>query len=114
MNELTSVQLVKYIETHAIELKIGYVYESTSGRIAKKIMLELIKAGYADFILLRDDEVSAWWNSLIKAANTAFYAYQEQLRLYELKLSAWEKLSDDERKMLKIRKPIKPKDIFQG
>lgn len=114
MNELTSAQLFKYIETHAIESKIGYPYDNSSGRIAKKIMLELVKAGYADFILLRDDEVSTWWNSLIKAANTKFNAYQEKLRLYELKLSALEKLSDDERKMLKIRKPIKPKDIFQG
>ncbi len=87
------------------------VYLSKDGRIARKVMIELVKAGYADFLLLRDDEVREWWDKVYSGVRAKFERYQEKVRNYELKLSAYEKLTPEQRKVLGVRKPIKPKGL---
>jgi hypothetical protein len=87
------------------------VYISKENRIARKIMIELIKAGRSEFLLLRDDEVSQWWNNIYSGVRESFEKYQEKVRLYNIKLEAYNKLSAAERKTLGIRKPTKPKGL---
>lgn len=82
-----------------------------SERISRKIMIELVKAGYADFILLRDDEVASWWNRIYSGVHEKIAKQKEKIRLYNIKLEAYNKLSAAERKILGIRKPAKPKDL---
>ncbi len=86
-------------------------YMSKEGRIARKVMIELVKAGYADFLLLRDDEVRNWWDRIYSGVRAKFEKYQEKVRLYEIKLEAYNKLTAAERKTLGIRKPQKPKGM---
>lgn len=86
-------------------------YITKDQRLARKIMVELVKAGRAEFLLLRDDEVSQWWNKLYGNVQEKFDKYQEKVRLYEIKLAAYNKLSAAERKTLGIRKPAKPRGL---
>ena len=87
------------------------VYISKPERIARKVMIELVKAGRAEFLLLRDDEVSGWWNKLYGGIETKFAKHQERVRVYNIKLEAYNKLTAAERKTLGIRKPAKPKGL---
>lgn len=80
-------------------------------RISRKIMIELLKAGRAEFLLLRDDEVASWWNKIYSGVHEKFAKHQEKIRVYNVKLEAYNKLSADERKVLGIRKPAKPKGL---
>lgn len=88
-------------------------YISKQEKIARKVMVELVKAGYADFILLRDEEVSLWWGKIYGGVRQRYEKWQEKTRIYELKLAAYEKLTKEERKTLGIRKPTKPKNFEQ-
>jgi len=103
---LTS-EVMEYIERGFAE--DGYMYKPE--RLARKIMLELIKAGRAEFLLLRDDEVSDWWGKIVGGIQSKIVKHKEKVRVYELKLQAYNKLSAAERKTLGIRKPVKPKDL---
>jgi len=84
-------------------------YMNKSERLARKIMLELVKAGRSEFLLLRDDEVSEWWGSIVGGIQDKIAKHKEKIRVYELRLQAYNKLTAAERKTLGIRKPIKPK-----
>ncbi len=87
----------------------GDFYGNRDQRIARKVMVELVKAGRSEFLLLRDDEVSKWWGNILTSATTAVETYREKMRVYEIKQAAWAKLTEEDRKILKIRKPVEPK-----
>lgn len=89
----------------------GEYYISKEGKIARKVMIELVKAGRADFLLLRDEEVADWWNKIYSGVREKFEKYQERVRIYNIKIEAYNKLSAAERKTLGIRKPTKPKGL---
>lgn len=87
----------------------GYI--SKGERVARKVMVELVKAGRAEFLLLRDEEVADWWGKIYNGVHQKFQKHQERVRQYKVKLEAYERLTKEERKILGIRKPIKPKDM---
>lgn len=97
------------ILNHIEKSNRGDFYGNRDQRIARKVMVELVKAGRTEFLLLRDDEVSKWWGSIVTTATNAVETYREKMRIYEIKQSAWLKLTEEDRKILKIRKPIMPK-----
>ena len=103
-------EILKYIETHAMG-QTSYGYGSgAEARIAKMVMIELVKAGRAEFLLLRDDQVNKWWGGIVSVARKAIEVREEKKRLYHIKLAAWERLTVEERKILGIVKaPVKPK-----
>ena len=86
-------------------------YLSKPEKIARKVMVELIKAGRSEFLLLRDDEVNKWWGSLYNGVHEKFEKHKEKIRVYEIKLEAYNRLTPEERKILGIRKPQKPKGL---
>jgi len=86
-------------------------YIGKDQRLARKIMVELVKAGRSEFLLLRDDEVSQWWNKLYGGVQEKFDKYQEKVRIYNVKLDAYNRLTKEERKILGIRKPAKPRGL---
>ena len=86
-------------------------YLQKSERIARKVMVELVKAGRSEFLLLRDDEVGKWWGSIVSNIQDQINKHKAKVRLYEIKLNAYNKLSAAERKTLGIRKPQKPRGI---
>lgn len=103
---LLNSEVIRYIETGIGEDN----YLTKQERLARKIMVELVKAGRAEFLLLRDDEVNQWWGSIVSSIREKIERYRERVRVYDLKLQAYDKLTAQERKTLGIRKPQKPKD----
>ncbi len=102
-------ELLKYIETHTMG-DSGYGYDQRANRIAKTLMIEMVKSGHAAFLLLRDDEISKWWGGMVGVARKALEIKAEKLRIYEIKKVAWDRLTVEERKVLGIvRMPVKPK-----
>jgi hypothetical protein len=78
-------------------------------RILRKTMVELVKNGKATFLFIRDDETRNYWGKLVKEAATKVEKRREAWRLYEIKQNAWDRLSEEDRKILKLRKPTKPR-----
>jgi len=105
-------EILKYIETHSIGLiGSGYGYGFNSeAKIAKTVMLELVRAERAEFLLLRDEVVAKWWGKMVATAQATLDALEEKERVYRIKLAAWERLTVEERKVLGLgRAPTKPK-----
>jgi len=75
-----------------------------------KLLVELIKQGKAEFILLREEEIKNCLEQTVETAKKEIIKKRLSKKTYELKLSAWEKLSLEERKLLKIKKPVPPKE----
>lgn len=96
-------ELIRYMATHEMRSRFS------DSDHAKKIMLELVKAGYADFLLLRDDDISKWWDDIVSIARSGLENQKEKIRLYKIKSRAYERLSPEDRKILGLKKPIKPK-----
>ncbi len=84
-------------------------YVNVNERILRKAMVSLVKSGHATFLFLRDDESREWWGKTVKTAAATVEKNREAWRVYEIKQRAWDRLSEDDRKILKIRKPTMPK-----
>ncbi len=84
-------------------------YVRLDERIARKSLVSLVKSGHATFLFLADDETREYWAKLAKTAATKVAQRKEKQRLYEIKQAVWNRLSEEDRKILKIRKPIAPK-----
>lgn len=77
-------------------------------RIARKLMIELINNERADFLLLKDDEVTKWWSGVFKKASDEIVKIKKREEIYEKKMLVYNRLSLEERKALGIKKPPKP------
>jgi hypothetical protein len=84
-------------------------YVNVNERILRKAMVSLVKSGHATFLFLRDDESREWWSKTVKQASATVAKNKEAWRVYEIKQRAWDRLSEDDRKILKLRKPTMPK-----
>ena len=85
-------------------------YVNVNERILRKAMVSLVKSGHATFLFLRDDESREWWSKTVKVAAATVEKRKEAWRVYEIKQRAWDRLSEEDRKILKIRKPTVPKE----
>jgi hypothetical protein len=72
-------------------------------RIACKALTELESQGRADFLLLKDEEVRAWWEKHQEDDRRAREKAEARARRDQLKQEALAKLSDEERKVLGIK-----------
>jgi hypothetical protein len=84
-------------------------YVNQTERILRKSMVSLVKSGHATFLFLRDDESREWWSKTVKTAAATVEKNREAWRVYEIRQRAWDRLSEDDRKILKLRKPTMPK-----
>jgi hypothetical protein len=84
-------------------------YVNVNERILRKSMVALVKSGHATFLFLRDDESRNWWAKTVKVAAATVEKRKEAWRVYEIKQRAWDRLNEEDRKILKIRKPTAPK-----
>lgn len=84
-------------------------YVRLDERIARKSLVSLVKSGHATFLFLADDETREYWAKLAKTAATRVAKRKEAWQKYEIKQAAWDRLSEADRKILKLRKPIAPK-----
>lgn len=84
-------------------------YVNQNERILRKSMVALVKSGHATFLFLRDDESRNWWSKTVKQASATVEKNRETWRIYEIKQKAYDRLSEEDRKILKLRKPTKPR-----
>jgi hypothetical protein len=91
------------IEQQARKLSNGYV------KYSKLAMIELERNGISAFTLMRNEPLRAWWEREIQRVTRRETQYQEAVQVYELKRSAYERLTADERRLLGLRKPARPK-----
>jgi hypothetical protein len=92
----------------------GKNYLNVNERILRKSMVALVKSGHATFLFLRDDESREWWSKTVKVAAATIEKRREAWRVYEIKQRAWDRLNEEDRKILKIRKPTMPKGVKPG
>ena len=84
-------------------------YMNVNERIARKAMVSLVKSGHAAFLFVRDDETREYWSKTVKQAAANVEKRREAWRVYEIKQRAYDRLSEADRKILKLRKPTMPK-----
>lgn len=78
-------------------------------RLLRKSMVQLVKSGHASFLFLYDDESRDYWSKLVKQAAATVEKNREAWRIYEVKQRAYDRLSEADRKILKLREPSKPR-----
>lgn len=76
-------------------------------RIACKAMTALEEDGKADFLLLKDDEVRAWWKKHKEDDAREQARVAEQERRERIKSEALASLSDEAKELLGLAKPKK-------
>jgi hypothetical protein len=84
-------------------------YVNVNERILRKAMVSLVKSGHATFLFLRDDESREWWSKTVKTAAATVEKNREAWRVYEIRQRAYDRLNEEDRKILKLRKPTMPK-----
>jgi len=109
MNEDTELQISQDVYDEILRNTDKKNYVNQNERILRKTMVALVKSGHATFLFLRDDESRNWWSKIVKTANEAVEKRREAWRIYEIKQNAWDRLSEADRKTLKLRKPTMPK-----
>jgi hypothetical protein len=96
-------EVLDIIEHQARRLANGYV------KYSKLAMIELERNGISAFALMRNEPLRVWWEREIQRVTRRETQYLEAVRVYELKRAAYERLSADERRLLGLRKPTRPK-----
>jgi hypothetical protein len=109
MNEDTELQIAPEVYEEILRNTEKKNYVNQTERILRKSMVSLVKSGHASFLFLRDDESREWWAKTVKVAAATVEKRNEAWRVYEIKQKAWDRLSEEDRKILKIRKPTAPK-----
>jgi hypothetical protein len=110
MTEDTELQIAPEVYEEILRNTEKKNYVNVNERILRKAMVSLVKSGHATFLFLRDDESREWWSKTVKVAAATVEKRKEAWRVYKIKQRAWDRLSEDDRKILKLRKPSMPKD----
>ena len=109
MTDETELQIAPEVFDEILRNTEKKNYVNANERILRKAMVSLVKSGHASFLFLRDDESRDWWAKTVKVAAATVEKRKEAWRVYEIKQRAWDRLSEDDRKILKLRKPTAPK-----
>ena len=109
MNEDEAIQIAPEVYEEILRNTDKKNYINQTERVLRKAMVQLVKSGHATFLFLRDDESRAWWSKTVKLASATVEKRREAWRVYEIKQRAWDRLSEEDRKILKLRKPTMPK-----
>ena len=96
-------EVLDIIEHQARRLANGYV------KYSKLAMIELERNNISAFALMRNEPLRTWWEREIQRVTRRETQYLEAVRVYELKRAAYERLTADERRLLGLRKPTRPK-----
>lgn len=73
-------------------------------RIACAAMEELVRQGKEDFLILKNPEVAEWWTAHVKADRAEKARIAEQERRERVKREALERLTDEEKELLGLKK----------
>ena len=76
--------------------------QMTPQEMMEAMMDELVAAGAADFLLIRDQQIREWWESVVARRKKEQELKERQERQQQLRESALSKLSSEEREALGI------------
>lgn len=96
-------QVLDIIEEKTKKLTGGYV------KYAKLAMVEIERNDLSSFVLLKNEELRTWWTNEMKRVSQREEKHAKAVEQYDIKMAAWDRLSVEERKILGIRKPVRPK-----
>lgn len=74
-------------------------------RIACEALTELEKAGKADFLILKNDELREWWEAHKEADRKEKARVAEKERRERVKQEALDRLTDEEKELLGLKRP---------
>jgi len=83
-------------------------------RIACAAMEELVKQGKEDFLVLKNPEVAEWWVAHVKADRAEKARVAELERRERIKKEALDRLTDEEKELLGLKKPAAKKHKKYG
>jgi len=83
-------------------------YRMPEFQLCRKLMVELIRNNVATFLLLKDDNVRLWWEHVVYESKLVIGQRKTNIRKYKLRMSGYNKLTEEERKLIGLRKPAKP------
>ena len=109
MTDETELQIAPEVYEEILRNTDKKNYVNQNERILRKAMVALVKSGHATFLFLQDDESRTWWGKTVKTAAAIVEKRREAWRVYEIRQRAYDRLSEEDRKILKLRKPIIPK-----
>ena len=109
MTEDTELQIAPEVYEEILRNTDKKNYINVHERLLRKSMVALVKSGHATFLFLRDDESRDWWSKTVKQAVATVEKNRQAWRTYEIKQRAYDRLSEEDRKILKLRKPTMPK-----
>ena len=109
MNEETEVHIEPAVFEEILRNTDKKNYVNQNERVLRKTMVALVKSGHATFLFLQDDESRNVWSKFVKDAAATVAKRREAWRNYEIRQAAWDRLSEEDRKILKIRKPTMPR-----
>ena len=75
-------------------------------RIACAAMTELEKMGKEDFLILKNEEVGHWWAAHKEADRKERERVAEKARRERVKKEALDRLTDEEKELLGLKKPV--------
>lgn len=78
-------------------------------RIACEALTELEKAGKADFLILKNDELREWWESHKEADRKEKARVAEKERRERVRQEALDRLTDEEKELLGLKRPAAKK-----
>lgn len=110
MNEELEFQIAPEIYEEILRNTDKKNFVNIHERLLRKSMVQLVKSGHAAFLFLRDDESREWWATTVKQASATVEKRREAWRIYEIRKNAYDRLSAEDRKILKLRKPTMPKE----
>lgn len=109
MSEETELQIAPEIYEEILRNTDKKNYINQNERILRKAMVSLVKSGHATFLFIQDDESRTWWGKTVKQAAATVEKNREAWRTYEIKQRAYDRLNEEDRKILKLRKPTAPR-----
>lgn len=109
MNDESELQIAPEVYEEILRNTDKKNYINVNERILRKAMVTLVKSGHATFLFLRDDESREWWSKTVKLAASTVEKNRQAWKTYEIKQRAYDRLSEEDRKILKLRKPSIPK-----
>jgi hypothetical protein len=101
---------IKRIYKNSYNSCTSYTYNSSADYVAINALIALVEAEVAEIIMLKDDRVRDYWTKLVQSVTKSIRDRKVRHRTYELSMEAYNILAAEERKILRIRKPTKPRD----
>lgn len=105
-------EYIDHVSDEVYEEILRYTSSSSANteRLLTVSLVALVKSGRASFEFIRDDGLRAKWSTMVKEASTRLTKRKAAMQKYEQVMSIISRLTPEEKKVLGLRTPTKPKN----